>query len=566
MNTGAFPHSYNHREEYFLKPTTTPINLPPRNINTNINTSHVHHPLKESFHQQQATKTPQKVSSYQNSFPQLDPTNNIPSLNVKRSTYDSNKPDENDSYEPQKKVKTENNNTKDIFESFMEGFNSKDTNDHNLFEGLITSSYESIDVKNELEPYVQDPIKDFWSEISNPKEHKQLLTEIKSAVELLKDDFTNKHEAIKDRNYYLSINFEFPPETPERSESISEEPSPSSNDLDENSREALIPHERKKGYQIIKNGLEAISESDIQRLDPAIYLNDNLINFYIKLIENGFLSEERKKKCYFFNTYFMSQMGRLFAEVGKDLTQFDYIYDKMKKWTKKVNLFEKDFLFIPVNDNDHWNVIVLCYPYRLFSRENEFPFVVFLDSLCRMDNIYSSMLFQFFSREVKAKMPNEFTFLRMKSYKYNASSFPFYQHMVPKQSNGHDCGLYFLQFMEMFSEDETYIMNRIEDVYKMRWFPRKLIEDKREDIKKIIDNLRVNKFEAIDEYLQKRSQILSDYKNDNTQFDTFNPRDCEKAVIKTYAGRFLTEQDKRCLALDFYFLGTLDYDEIVRKK
>ena len=100
----------------------------------------------------------------------------------------------------------------------------------------------------------------------------------------------------------------------------------------------------------------------------------------------------------------------------------------------------------------------------------------------------------------------------------------------------------------------------------MRWFPRKLIEDKREDIKKIIDNLRVNKFEAIDEYLQKRSQILSDYKNDNTQFDTFNPRDCEKAVIKTYAGRFLTEQDKRCLALDFYFLGTLDYDEIVRKK
>ena len=120
-----------------------------------------------------------------------------------------------------------------------------------------------------------------------------------------------------------------------------------------------------------------------------------------------------------------------------------------------------------------------------------------------MDNIYSSMLFQynknpplkknspsfrFFSREVKAKMPNEFTFLRMKSYKYNASSFPFYQHMViasffspssltnskvPKQSNGHDCGLYFLQFMEMFSEDETYIMNRIEVAFFLYLKPNK---------------------------------------------------------------------------------------------
>jgi len=64
----------------------------------------------------------------------------------------------------------------------------------------------------------------------------------------------------------------------------------------------------------------------------------------------------------------MAQMGRLFNEVGKDLTQFDYIYDKMKKWTKKIDLFQKDFLFIPVNDNDHWNVIVLCYPYKLFSK------------------------------------------------------------------------------------------------------------------------------------------------------------------------------------------------------
>jgi len=100
----------------------------------------------------------------------------------------------------------------------------------------------------------------------------------------------------------------------------------------------------------------------------------------------------------------------------------------------------------------------------------------------------------------------------------------------------------------------------------MKWFPRKLIENKREDIMKTIKDLRVNKFETIAEYLQKKKQILFKYGNDNSQYDTFNPEGFEKALIKTYSGRYLTEQDKRCLMLDYYFLGTLDYDEIVRKK
>jgi len=105
-----------------------------------------------------------------------------------------------------------------------------------------------------------------------------------------------------------------------------------------------------------------------------------------------------------------------------------------------------------------------------------------------MDTIYSSMLFQyqislyktlifrFFSREVKAKMPNELVTLNSKRTQFNVSFFPYFQHMVilcniiiylnylkvPKQSNGTDCGLYLLQFVEMFAEDETYIMQRKE--------------------------------------------------------------------------------------------------------
>ena len=80
------------------------------------------------------------------------------------------------------------------------------------------------------------------------------------------------------------------------------------------------------------------------------------------------ISEEMKKKCHFFNTYFMAQMLKLFNESNKTVQDHDRIYEVMKKWIKKVNLFEKDFIFIPVNNNEHWNLIVICYPARLYSQ------------------------------------------------------------------------------------------------------------------------------------------------------------------------------------------------------
>ena len=35
---------------------------------------------------------------------------------------------------------------------------------------------------------------------------------------------------------------------------------------------------------------------------------------------------------------------------------------RVKKWTKNINIFEKDFVFIPINDSSHWYLIVICFP------------------------------------------------------------------------------------------------------------------------------------------------------------------------------------------------------------
>lgn len=34
----------------------------------------------------------------------------------------------------------------------------------------------------------------------------------------------------------------------------------------------------------------------------------------------------------------------------------------MKRWTKNVNLFEKDFIVIPLNENSHWFLAIICFP------------------------------------------------------------------------------------------------------------------------------------------------------------------------------------------------------------
>ena len=34
----------------------------------------------------------------------------------------------------------------------------------------------------------------------------------------------------------------------------------------------------------------------------------------------------------------------------------------MKRWTRRVNIFEKDFVVVPINENFHWFLVIICFP------------------------------------------------------------------------------------------------------------------------------------------------------------------------------------------------------------
>lgn len=37
-------------------------------------------------------------------------------------------------------------------------------------------------------------------------------------------------------------------------------------------------------------------------------------------------------------------------------------HSRVKSWTKKVDIFEKDYLVIPINERNHWFLAIVCFP------------------------------------------------------------------------------------------------------------------------------------------------------------------------------------------------------------
>ncbi|XP_019644953.1 PREDICTED: sentrin-specific protease 5-like [Branchiostoma belcheri] len=76
--------------------------------------------------------------------------------------------------------------------------------------------------------------------------------------------------------------------------------------------------------------------ADLMTLAPHEWLNDNVLNGYFDL-----LSEARPDDVYCFNTFFYTQLCRK----G---------YQGVRRWTRKVQIFQKSVLLVPLHLGNHW--------------------------------------------------------------------------------------------------------------------------------------------------------------------------------------------------------------------
>lgn len=95
---------------------------------------------------------------------------------------------------------------------------------------------------------------------------------------------------------------------------------------------------------------------DLQRLDEGEFLNDNLIGFYLRYLEDQLEQKHRglAQKIYFFNTYFFASLTN--TPKGKKGIN----YEAVQKWTRTVDIFAFDYVVVPINESAHWYVAIIC--------------------------------------------------------------------------------------------------------------------------------------------------------------------------------------------------------------
>lgn len=163
-----------------------------------------------------------------------------------------------------------------------------------------------------------------------------------------------------------------------------------------------------------------MTRSKIVCLRKATWLNDEVINFYMSMLQ------ERNTKYHYFNSFFLVKL----VENGK------YCYNNVKRWTKKFNILEKEKIFIPVNlGNTHWTMMVIHMTAKQIS---------YYDSMSGSGRRHMNAVLQWIKDDVQDKLKQS---LDMSDWKIIDES------KVPQQRNGYDCGVFSIMCADYVSDN-----------------------------------------------------------------------------------------------------------------
>ncbi|OLY83028.1 Ubiquitin-like-specific protease 2 [Smittium mucronatum] len=106
-----------------------------------------------------------------------------------------------------------------------------------------------------------------------------------------------------------------------------------------------------------KNSI-TVTVNDFNRLGANEFLNDTIIDFYLKFL----LENLKSQKPDLFDQVFV--YSSFFYELYNKNPKLEPLkrYQYVKKWTSRVNMSDKKYLFFPINKNQHWFLAVVINP------------------------------------------------------------------------------------------------------------------------------------------------------------------------------------------------------------
>ncbi|PWY79660.1 cysteine proteinase [Aspergillus heteromorphus CBS 117.55] len=99
-----------------------------------------------------------------------------------------------------------------------------------------------------------------------------------------------------------------------------------------------------------------VTMSDLIRLGDNEFLNDNLIGFYIRFLQEHLdrTNKETAQRVYFYNSFFYHNL------TNRPRGTRAINYEGVQKWTRTVDIFSHDYVVVPINENAHWYVAIIC--------------------------------------------------------------------------------------------------------------------------------------------------------------------------------------------------------------
>uniref|UniRef100_A0A4X2L098 Sentrin-specific protease 7 n=1 Tax=Vombatus ursinus TaxID=29139 RepID=A0A4X2L098_VOMUR len=274
-----------------------------------------------------------------------------------------------------------------------------------------------------------------------------------------------------------------------------------------------------------KGGL-GVTNEDLECLEDGEFLNDVIIDFYLKYLILEKASDDLVERSHIFSSFFYKCLTRKennSIEENPNLSMAQRRHKRVRTWTRHINIFNKDYIFVPVNEASHWYLAVICFPWLEGPVYEDFPHQLSQQSkspqcqhdfqtldtedpqgtlkntseskkMCKrpciliLDSLKAGSV-QNTVQILREYLEVEWEVRRKTHREFSKTNMVDLCPKVPKQDNSSDCGVYLLQYVESFFKDP--IVNFELPLHLEKWFPRQVIRAKRDDIRELILKLHL---------------------------------------------------------------------------
>ena len=239
---------------------------------------------------------------------------------------------------------------------------------------------------------------------------------------------------------------------------------------------------------------------DLRCLEPGEFLNDTLLDMCLEweraaAVQNRALAGGRALRVHVMGTFFYKKLTLTLnrgaarpqpdgAHEGTDpecskaaearaaqarLTRAERTHARVQGWTKGVNLFDQDYVLVPICAGAHWSLAVICHPGALppspprasrargvgVAESRCSPCILHLDSLPggHATQIITRTLREYLWAEWKCKGPGVEPGQQPAPRSFTPEEMPAKRLVCPQQSNLCDCGLFVLKNAQKFLHD-----------------------------------------------------------------------------------------------------------------